>query len=118
MRGCLKLLTVEVLSVELLNELKHHAVYRPLIQHISRRETLGPGSLSTLVLGSDSHLELLDRIQHNRIIEIGSVHHGDDISSFVFPVSPKQVTRRLGEEEDSREEDETPEHLQPDRNSP
>ena len=84
--------TVEVLAVQLLYELKHHAVQRPLPQHIPRGETFCPGRLSALVLSFDTELKLVDSLKYESIVFWNAVELSDDGTGLGFLSATKEMT--------------------------
>jgi hypothetical protein len=116
--SCGRKLTVEVLSVQLLDELEHHPIERPLPKHVPGREALGPRRLPALVLRADRRLQLFQLLRNKGIVGARGVELRDYPTCVVDAPVPEQVPRRLGQEKDAAHEDQAPDHLQPDWDSP
>lgn len=130
-------LTIEVLAVELLNELQHHSVDGSLPQLVPLAETFKPSCFTAFVLLLDTIFELVDDLFDKYVVFWDGIELSNYLSSLVmFPIA-KQVTaikecaseyvtfktnwrdvRGFREEENTRQQDQTPEHLQTDWNTP
>lgn len=102
------------LTVELLDELQHHTVQGSFPKDVPSREALEPGSLSTLVLESESIVEVLDLLRDGGIVCLDVIEHGDGLPGTFLVSSSDEKSGRLGKEENTRAEDETEEDLDSD----
>lgn len=129
-------LTVEVLSIQLLDKLQHHAVQSTLPQMVSSGKTFSPCSFSALVFSIDSKLKLADEFIDKTILFRYTIQGCNNGASLFTSARPKKMTtnkikrlrsikedytrhlRRFWKEKDTREQDESPDQLQANRNSP
>lgn len=80
----------------MLDELEHHAVECALPEHVARREALHPGRLAAFILRADAELKLLYRLYDKEIILGYAVELRDNLASFGFAPSPKEVATARG----------------------
>lgn len=79
--------TIEVLTIELLDELQHHAVDRSFPKGIAGRETFRPCSFSIGILSTDRKHQLFNKFFDERIVQRDTVQFSDDRPRFHYPVS-------------------------------
>lgn len=87
-----KPLTVEVLTVQLLNEHQHHSIDRPLPQRVPRRETFQPGSFSTIVLCVDGELQFTHEFIDKLVLQRHRVQVGNDLTSLVYSPGSEKMS--------------------------
>jgi hypothetical protein len=89
--------TIEVLPIELLDKLQHHAINSTFPKAIPRREAFQPSCFPSLIFSPDTEFEFLDSLFHQRIVDGDPVQLCYDLASFIAPASSQQMpTSRWG----------------------
>lgn len=84
--------TVEVLTVELLNKLEHHAVQRTLPQVVTSGEAFQPGRLSAVVFRLDTELKLIDNFDNEEVVFGYAIKLCDDLACLCLLSGTEQMT--------------------------
>lgn len=87
-----KSLTIEILSIQLLNKLQHHSINRSLPQRVSGGETFRPSCFSVFVFFVDSIFELCDGFFDDFVIDRDTVEFCYDFESFFTFSDTEEVT--------------------------
>ena len=82
------------MPIQLLDELQHHPIDRPLPQRIPRRETLRPRRLPSFILSPDAVLKLADCRLYERVVLWHTVKLGHNGKGLFTTAGTEQVTTR------------------------
>lgn len=79
-------LTVEILTIQLLNELKHHPMSSPQPQLIPRGETFRPSRFPSFIFSIDGKVQFFNSLLHQRIVERNPIQQANDDFGFFAPL--------------------------------